>query len=90
VERCVPLGKRILFVPDAVEEKTAGGILLPSSASQRSSGFLTGEVVAVGEAVQAVKAGAKVLVSGYGGAEVDFDGRKARFVFDSDVLAILS
>jgi len=80
----------LLFVADEVEEKTSGGILLPSSASTRQGGFITGEVLAVGDGVQAVKAGAKVLVSGYGGAVVDFDGRKATFLLEGDVLATLS
>jgi chaperonin GroES len=90
LDKCAPLGKRVLFVADAEEEKTAGGILLPSSSSPRGAGFITGEVVAVGEGVDCVKPGTKALVSGYGGAEVDFQGRKARFVLDSDVIATLS
>jgi chaperonin GroES len=90
LEKCTPLGKRVLFVADVAEEKTAGGILLPSSANQRTGGFITGEVVAVGDSVGAVTAGSKVMVSGYGGAEVDFQGRKAKFVNDADILAILS
>jgi chaperonin GroES len=90
LDKCTPLGKRVLFVADVAEEKTAGGILLPSSANQRTGGFITGEVVAVGDSVGAVTAGAKVMVSGYGGAEVDFQGRKAKFVNDADILAILS
>ena len=90
LDKCAPLGKRVLFVADEAEEKTAGGILLPSSANARQGGFLTGEVLAVGEGVETVKAGAKVLVSGYGGAEVDFQGRKAKFIMDGDILAILS
>ena len=84
LDKCTPIGKRVLFVADEVQEKTAGGILLPSSSGQRSGSFLTGEVVAVGEAVEVVKAGTKALVSGYGGTEVDFAGRKAKFILDSD------
>ena len=84
LDKCVPIGKRVLFVADEVEEKSAGGILLPSSAGQRSAGYLTGEVVAVGEAVEVVRAGSRALVSGYGGTEVDFEGRKAKFILDSD------
>ena len=89
LDRCQPIGKRLLFLPDAEEEKTAGGILLPSSSAART-GFLTGEVLAVGEGVEAVKAGSRVLVSSYGGTEVDFQGRKAKFVLDADVIATLS
>jgi co-chaperonin GroES (HSP10) len=76
-------------VPDAEEEKSAGGILLPSSSSTRGTGYITGEVIAVGEGVECVKPGTKALISGYGGAEVDFQGRKAKFVLDSDVIATL-
>lgn len=107
LDNCQPIGKRVLFVADEVEEKTAGGILLPSSSAQRSGGFVTGEVVKVGDAVDVVKAGTKALVSGsvllrgppalpaltprsYGGTEVDFQGRKAKFVLDSDIIGILS
>jgi len=64
LDNCQPIGKRVLFVADEVEEKTAGGILLPSSSAQRSGGFVTGEVVKVGDAVDVVKAGTKALVSG--------------------------
>jgi len=64
LDNCQPIGKRVLFVADEVEEKTAGGILLPSSSAPRSGGFVTGEVVKVGDAVDVVKAGTKALVSG--------------------------
>ena len=89
LDRCTPIGKRVLFVADEVEEKTAGGILLPSSSAKSSGGFVTGEVVAVGDAVDIVKAGQRALVSGYGGTEVDFQGRKAKFVSDADIIALL-
>ena len=46
--------------------------------------------MAVGEGVEVVTAGTRALVSGYGGTEVDFQGRKAKFVLDSDVIATLS
>jgi len=49
-----------------------------------------GEVVGAGEDVTAVSVGQRVLVAGFGGTEVDFQGRKAKFVQDADVLAILS
>ncbi|CAI0406442.1 unnamed protein product [Linum tenue] len=41
-----PLGDRVLVKIKTVEEKTGGGILLPSSAQSKPQG---GEVVAVGE-----------------------------------------
>lgn len=42
----------------------------------------------VGEGVQGVKTGQKVIISGYGGVEVDFQGRKAKFVNDTDILGV--
>ena len=41
-----PLGDRVLVKLGAAEEKTVGGILLPSTAQTKQQG---GEVVAVGE-----------------------------------------
>lgn len=41
-----PLGDRVLVKINAAEEKTAGGILLPSTAQSKPQG---GEVVAVGQ-----------------------------------------
>lgn len=41
-----PLGDRVLVKIKTAEEKTAGGILLPSTAQSKPQG---GEVVAVGE-----------------------------------------
>jgi chaperonin GroES len=41
-----PLGDRVLVKLGAAEEKTVGGILLPSTAQSKPQG---GEVVAVGE-----------------------------------------
>jgi chaperonin GroES len=41
-----PLGDRVLVKTKTTEDKTAGGILLPTTAQSRPQG---GEVVAVGE-----------------------------------------
>lgn len=83
-------GKRILLVPDEAEQKTAGGIFIPTSATGKSANFITGEVVGVGEGVKGVTTGQKVIISGYGGVEVDFQGRKAKFVNDTEILGICS
>ena len=77
------------MVPDVAEQKTAGGILLPGSAT-KTTNTLIGEVVGVGEGVQGVTVGQKVMISGYGGVEVDFDGRKAKFVNDDQILAVVA
>ena len=77
-------------MPAEKEQKTAGGILLPSSADAKAGNFIAGEVVGVGEECTLCTKGQHILVSGYGGTEVDFQGRKAKFVYESEVLAVLS
>ena len=62
-------GKRILMVADEMELKSAGGILLPSSMS-KTTNTVVGEVVGVGEDVQTVTVGQRVMVSGYGASFV--------------------
>jgi len=89
-----PLGDRVLIKIKEAEEKTEGGILLPSTAQTKPQG---GEVVAVGEGKTigknnveiSVKTGAQVVYSKYAGTEVDFDGTKHLIVKDDDIVGIL-
>ncbi|KAD7477868.1 hypothetical protein E3N88_01004 [Mikania micrantha] len=74
-----PLGDRVLVKISAAEEKTSGGILLPSTAQSKPQG---GEIVAVGEGRTigqhqvdvSVKTGTQVVYSKYAGTEVEFNG----------------
>ncbi|XP_004488111.1 20 kDa chaperonin, chloroplastic-like [Cicer arietinum] len=89
-----PLGDRVLVKVKEAEEKTEGGILLPSNAQSKPQG---GEVVAVGEGKSigknqveiSVKPGAQVVYSKYAGTEVDFNGEKHLIVKDDDIVGIL-
>ncbi|XP_058761323.1 20 kDa chaperonin, chloroplastic-like [Vicia villosa] len=89
-----PLGDRVLVKVKEAEEKTEGGILLPSTAQSKPQG---GEVVAVGEGKTlgknqvdiSVKPGAQVVYSKYAGTEVDFNGEKHLIVKDDDIVGIL-
>ncbi|KAL2971031.1 hypothetical protein AAZX31_15G171600 [Glycine max] len=89
-----PLGDRVLIKIKEAEEKTEGGILLPSTAQTKPQG---GEVVAVGEGKTvgknnveiSVKTGAQVVYSKYAGTEVDFNGTKHLIVKDDDIVGIL-
>ncbi|KAG0513289.1 hypothetical protein BDA96_10G088800 [Sorghum bicolor] len=89
-----PLGDRVLVKLGAAEEKTVGGILLPSTAQTKPQG---GEVVAVGEgrtigdkkvAVD-IKTGAQVVYSKYAGTEVEFNDSKHLILKEDDVIGIL-
>ena len=66
-----PLADRVLILPDAAEEKSAGGIILPDSAKEKP---LRGKVVATGNGTKdeemVVKAGDAVLYGKYAGTEI--------------------
>ncbi|KAF9662370.1 hypothetical protein SADUNF_Sadunf18G0046200 [Salix dunnii] len=89
-----PLGDRVLVKIKTVEEKTEGGILLPSSAQSKPQG---GEVVAVGEGKTtgkakqdiSVKTGTQVVYAKYAGTEVAFDGSSHLILKEDDIVGIL-
>ncbi len=88
-----PLGARLVIEKVEAEEKTASGIVLPSSA-QEAPQFA--KVVAVGAEItddekkkDEVKVGDKVIYSKYSGTEVKIDGKELILVKFADVLAVL-
>ncbi|RWR95863.1 chaperonin, chloroplastic-like protein [Cinnamomum micranthum f. kanehirae] len=89
-----PLGDRVLVKIKTVDEKTTGGILLPSTAQTKPQG---GEVVAVGEGKTigkskvgiSIQTGAQVVYSKYAGTEVEFNGSKHLILKDDDIVGIL-
>ncbi|ERN05572.1 20 kDa chaperonin, chloroplastic [Amborella trichopoda] len=89
-----PLGDRVLVKIKIAEEKTGGGILLPTTAQSKPQG---GEVVAVGEGKTigknkveiSVKAGAQVVYSKYAGTEVEFNGANHLILKEDDIVGIL-
>lgn len=89
-----PLGDRVLVKINEAEEKTEGGILLPTTAQTKPQG---GEVVAVGEGKTigkskvdiSVKTGEQIVYSKYAGTEVEFSGAKHLILKDDDIVGIL-
>lgn len=89
-----PLGDRLLVKIKTAEEKTSGGILLPTAAQSRPQG---GEVVAVGEGRTlgknkveiGVPTGAQVVYSKYAGTEVEFNGSNHLILKEDDIVGIL-
>ena len=88
-----PLVDRVVVKPLEVEEKTAGGIVLPDTAKEKST---KGEVIAVGSGKLldngkrlpiSVKVGDKVLYGKYGGADVKIDGVEYKILSESEILA---
>jgi len=90
-----PLYDRVVVKKVEVEQKTAGGIILPDTAKEESQ---VGEVVAVGEGrilengeirPLKVKEGNRVLYSKYAGNEVELDGEKYLIIREEDILAVI-
>ncbi|KAM4097555.1 hypothetical protein ACJW30_07G009900 [Castanea mollissima] len=89
-----PLGDRVLVKIKTAEEKTDGGILVPTTAQTKPQG---GEVVATREGKIvgkskvdiSVKIGTQIVYSKYTGTEVEFNGSKHLILKDDDIVGIL-
>ena len=90
-----PLHDRVIIKRLEAETKSAGGIVIPDSATEKP---IKGEVVAVGEGkaldngslrAPKVKAGDKVLFGKYSGTEVKLDGTDYLVVKEDDIFAVL-
>jgi len=90
-----PLHDRILAKRLVEQDKTSGGLFIPDNAKEKPMEAL---VIAVGTGklldngtIQAlsVKAGDKILLAKYSGAEVKVDGKDHIILREDDVLAVL-
>ena len=90
-----PLHDRVIIKRLEAETKSAGGIVIPDSATEKP---IKGEVVAVGNGKiledgkvrpLAVKAGEKVLFGKYSGTEVKVDGEELLVMREEDLIAII-
>lgn len=94
-----PLDLRVLVLPDPVEVKTAGGIILPDQHKEREKFAMQfGTLIAVGENAWEEAAarsknfvkpqpGDRVVISKYGGVLLTgTDGKEYRLMNDEDVV----
>lgn len=85
-----PLSDRVLILPDAAEEKTAGGLIIPDTAKEKP---LAGKVVAAGpgtkDVTMEVKVGDHVLYGKYAGTEIRIDGTDYLIMKQQDILAVI-
>ena len=83
-----PLTDRVLVKIQESESKSAGGIIIPQTAQEKTQ---TGLVIAVGtdKDVIKVKEGDKVMYDKYAGAQIKIDGVEHLIVKMSDILAII-
>ena len=91
-----PLHDKVLVKRTEEEEKSAGGIVLPGSATEKPS---QGEVVAVGPGKKTengdvspvgVAVGDTVVFGQYGGNEIKIDGDEYLILSESDIFGVVS
>lgn len=85
-----PLSDRVLILPAAAEEKTAGGLFIPDTAKEKP---LMGKVIAAGpgtaDVKMEVKEGDMVLYGKYSGTEIHFEGEMYLMMKQSDIFAVV-
>jgi len=91
-----PLYDNVLVQRAEPEEKTKGGLFLPSAAQDKQ---VYGEVKAIGKGkilkdgglrAPQVKVGDKVLLAKWGGNEVTYEGVDYLIIKESDLLAVIA
>ncbi len=90
-----PMQDRLLVKPADEEQKTAGGIIVPDTATKEKP--MRGEVIATGPGKlndegsrlpMDVKVGDKVIYSKYSGTEFKLDDDELLIIEQNDILAI--
>jgi chaperonin GroES len=91
-----PLHDRVVVKRVEAETKSAGGIIIPDTASEKPQ---QGEVIAVGPGARDesgklvpldVKKGDKVLFGKWSGTEVKIDGKELLIMKESDIMGVMS
>jgi chaperonin GroES len=85
-----PLADRVMVKLDKNEAKTAGGIIIPDTAQEKTQ---QGVVVEVGPGTEkdpiCVKAGEKVMYDKYAGTQIKIDGVEHLILKMADIIAIV-
>lgn len=88
-----PLDDKIVIKKKEMEERTASGIVLPSSAKEESN---VAEIIALGNKIDKdedmkglLKVGDKVVFSKYAGSEIELEKEKFTIIKFADVLAVI-
>ena len=88
-----PLDDKIVIKKIEMEERTASGIVLPSSAKEESN---VAEIIALGNKIDKdedmkglLKVGDKLVFSKYAGSEIELEKEKFTIIKFADVLAVI-
>lgn len=93
-----PLGDRLVVKVTNSEKITAGGIIIPDSASSPATGYLKAKVLAVGHGGKSkkgyqkpldVQVGDFVLFTEHSGTNVTFNSEELQIIHESDVMGIV-
>lgn len=82
-----PLADRVVAQVQEAQSKTASGLYLPDNAKEKSK---VATVVAVGNAVKAVKTGEKIVYKEYSTTEVKVGGTEYIILKEEDILATIA
>ncbi|MDR0710701.1 MAG: co-chaperone GroES [Spirochaetaceae bacterium] len=83
-----PLADRVMVKLEKNEAKTAGGIIIPDTAQEKTQ---TGSVVAVGDDTEVIKVsvGQKVMYDKYAGTQIKVDGEEHLILKMQDIIAVI-
>ena len=83
-----PLADRVMVKLEKNESKTAGGIIIPDTAQEKTQ---TGVVIAIGDDKEVIKVavGQRVMYDKYAGTNVKIDGEEHLVLKMSDIIAII-
>jgi chaperonin GroES len=93
--KVVPVGEKVVVKRLEAEEVTAGGIVLPDSAREKTR---QGRVLSVGDGrlladgtrlEHQVSEGDRVLFGSYAGTEVTIDGEELLILSEDEILAVV-
>jgi chaperonin GroES len=83
-----PLADRVLIKPEKSESKTAGGIIIPDTAQEKTQ---AASVIAVGDDKEKIKVkpGDRIMHDKYAGTAIKIDGEDYLIVKADDIIAVI-
>jgi chaperonin GroES len=83
-----PLADRVMVKLEKNEAKTAGGIIIPDTAQEKTQ---QGVVVEIGDDMDVIKVkpGQKVMYDKYAGSQIKIDGEEHLILKMADIIAVV-
>lgn len=87
MDKYLPLFDRVLLKPESISETIKGNIIIPKSVLE-SEPISFATVISVGEKVEVVKVGDRVMYPMGGGIEITIKDQEHRLIIEKDILMI--